>query len=101
MATLPTTMPVEVTTTGTATVVTDQIINLRLIQWIDDAVDIENDSECDITVNGVTLHSQIQMKADELSNVVAWEIGPFNPGIPVKGLTVATLTHGAVQIWYD
>lgn len=98
MTTLPTTMPVEKTA---AAVITDQIVNLRLIQWVDDAKDIANDSNCDLAINGTTIHAQIQMTADETHGVVVWQIGPFNPGITVRGIEVVTLDHGAIQVWYD
>ena len=101
MTTLPTTMPVEKTA---AAVITDQIVKLRLIQWVDDDKDaqaIVNDDDCDLTINGVTLHAAVQMKASETGNVVRWQIGPFNPGIKVKGIEVAVLDHGAIQCWYD
>jgi len=97
--TLPTTMPVV---KAAAATVTDKTINLRLIQWVNDADDIADADNCDITINGTTLSTQLHIGSDVAQHdVVLWQIGPFNPGIHVTGLVVTTLDHGAIHVWYD
>jgi len=107
--TLPTTMPVVQITAAT---ITDKTINLRLIQWIDDAADIVDDDDIVLTINGVTLTGKAQIGTTgggaaveavtpNVGNLCVWQIGPFNPGIHVTGLVVTTLDHGAIHVWYD
>jgi hypothetical protein len=107
--TLPTTMPVV---KAAAATVTDKAINLRLIQWIDDAGDIADDDDIVLTINGVALTGKVQIGTTaggaaveavtpNVGNIVVWQIGPFNPGIHVTGLVVTTIDHGAVHVWYD
>ena len=109
MATFKTVMPYV---TSSAETVTDQLVKLRLIQWVDDAEDIVDSDDLVITVNGQTLTAKIQVAtttggeaveavSPNIGNVVVWQIGPFNPGIWVRGLTTVTIDHGAVHFWWD
>ena len=75
---------------------------VRLIQWVDDAGDIADDSTLVININNVTLTTKLQLAAN-ISNygVVVWQIGPFNPGIPVHTLKSVTQGTGIVHIYTD
>ena len=76
--------------------------NVRLIQWIDDNADIVHDSSVVFLINGVTLTAKIQPVNDQLGfGAVAWQIGPFNPGIPMTDVGVTITSAGHVHIWVD
>ena len=74
---------------------------VRLIQWIDDNGDIANDSTLVLNINGVALTAKIQIDAtlSALAGAVVWEMGPFNPGIPVSDFIVTTMGTGHLHIW--
>jgi hypothetical protein len=81
---------------------TTGVKKVRLIQWVDLNEDIADSDMCLMTINGVAVEAEIQIDADDLSlggGVVAWQIGPFNPGIPVHSFVVTTLDAGAVYVW--
>ena len=84
--------------------------NVILIQWIDDAADIADDSDLNITINDVTIPAKIQVATTtggapvenvtpNVGNVCVWEMGPFNPGIPVSYFKINTIDAGALVIW--
>ena len=70
--------------------------DLRLIQWMDDGTLVDTDDMV-LVLNGATLTMKLQLTNGE--KVCVWEAGPFNPPIPVSGLTVTTLDHGALHVW--
>lgn len=73
---------------------------VREIQWVDDAGDIADGDSCVLTMNGVTMTFVMQLgAAPDLSSVVRWQVGPFNPPVKVENFTVTTLDHGAVHCW--
>lgn len=83
---------------------------VRLIQWCDDNADIADDDDLSITVNGVTIAVKAQIGttgggtpvedvSPNVGNVCVWQIGPFNPGIPVTDFIVNTIDHGVLLIW--
>jgi len=76
--------------------------SLRLVQWVDDNGDIVDDSTLVITINGCQLTTKLQLAAN-ISNygVVVWQIGPFNPGIPVESFVIDTQATGHVHIYVD
>lgn len=75
---------------------------VRLIQWVDDAGDLVHDSTLVLTINGVALTVKIQPVADSLGfGAVAWQMGPFNPGICVSDFTVTTMATGHLHIWAE
>ncbi|MFX0194549.1 MAG: hypothetical protein ACFFCW_00380 [Candidatus Hodarchaeota archaeon] len=76
--------------------------SVRLVQWVDDNGDIVDDSTAVLTINGCTLTAKLQLEAN-ISNygVVVWQIGPFNPGLPVSSFVVTTLGTGHLHIWCD
>ncbi len=99
MADQLTSNPLRAETTATS-LWSKGIKRVRLIQWIDDAGDIVHDSTLTLTINGVALVVKIQPLNDALGcGAVAWEIGPFSPGIPVSDFTVTTMAHGHLHIW--
>jgi hypothetical protein len=99
MADLLTSNPLRAETTAT-TLWNKGTKSVRLIQWIDDAADIVHDSTLTLTINGVALVVKIQPLNDALGfGAVAWEIGPFSPGIPVSDFAVTTMAHGHVHVW--
>ena len=74
--------------------------SVRLIQWVDDNGDIAHDNICKLVVNGVSITAKIQPLNDNLAfGAVAWQIGPFNPGISVHSLVAETVTKGSVHVW--
>ena len=92
------TNPMYLDTTG-ATSVPAENIRLRLLQWIDDAADIAHDSTIVFALNGVTMTAKIQPVADDNAfGAVAWQIGPFNPGILVTDFSLTTMAHGVLHI---
>ena len=76
---------------------------VRLIQWVDINEDIADGDTCAMTINGVVVESEIQIDAtlSSLTGAVVWNIGPFNPGVPVKDFSVDTLDGGVVYVWVD
>jgi len=95
----PASMP---TVLAAAATVTTDTVNLRLLQWVDDAGDVADTNSCAVTINGTALTTVVQKPSDVGDHrVVLWQIGPFNPGIPVKGIVVDTLTKGGVHVWFD
>ena len=75
---------------------------VRLVQWVDDNGDIVHDSTLVLTINGITLTAIIQPVNDQLGfGAVAWEIGPFNPGVWVKSFVVTTMATGHLHVWVD
>ncbi len=101
MADLLTSNPMRAETTATALwSKTPKFV--RLIQWIDDAGDLVHDSTLVLTINGVALTAKIQPLNDSLGfGAVAWQIGPFSPGVPISDFAVTTMAHGHVHIWLD
>ena len=99
MANQTTSNPKIFDTSGTIT----GIFGLRLIQWVDNAMDIADADNCVFTVNGVTLTAQVQRGATENESpdggAVLWEIGPFNPAMACHDLTVTTVAHGELHVW--
>jgi len=74
--------------------------SLRLVQWIDDNGDIVHDSTLVLTINGITLTAKIQPLNDNLHfGAVAWQIGPFNPGISVTSFVITTMATGHLHVW--
>ncbi len=75
--------------------------NVRLIQWVDNNADLVDNSTLVLSINGVALTAIIQIDADDVSlkGAVAWQIGPFSPGIPVSDLIVTTMGTGHLHIW--
>ena len=75
---------------------------VKLIQWVDNAGDIVDDSTIVLTINGVALTTKLQLEAT-ISNygVVVWQIGPFNPGVPVDSFVVTTMGTGELHIWHE
>jgi hypothetical protein len=92
--------PIRMEAAGTAW--SGKTKRVRLIQWVDNAGDIVDDSTIVLTINGVTLTTKLQLAAN-ISNygVVVWQIGPFNPGVPVDNFVVTTMGTGELHIWHE
>ncbi|MHC4397762.1 MAG: hypothetical protein ACYS1A_19125 [Planctomycetota bacterium] len=85
-----------------ATIWTGEVRNIRLIQWIDDAGDLADTNTLVMTINASLVTQYMDMgTANERNDTVAWQAGPFNPGIPVSNLVLTTLDGGVVHIWID
>lgn len=108
-ATIQAAMP-YVTSSGET--VTTELVKLRLVQWVDDAEDIADSDDIVFSINGQTLTAKIQIGTTaggsavesvtpNVGNVVVWQIGPFNPGIWVRGIVTTTIDHGALHFWWD
>ena len=90
--------PAFIDTAGATSTITN--CKLRLLQWVDDNGDLVHDSTLVLTIDGVDFTVKIQPVNDQLAfGAVAWQIGPFNPGIPLRELTVKTMATGQVHIW--
>jgi len=75
-------------------------IKLRLLQWVDDNGDLVHDSTLVLTINQVDFTVKIQPLNNDLAfGAVAWQLGPFSPGIALQELTVKTMATGQVHIW--
>ena len=72
---------------------------LRLIQWIDDASDVIANDDVVLTIDGIAITAKPGLIS--VAGVVAWEIGPFNPGIPIESFVVTTCDHGKIVAWFD
>ena len=76
--------------------------SVRLIQWIDDNGDLVHDSTLVLTINGVALTAKIQPLNDNLAfGAVAWQIGPFNPGISISSFVITTMGTGHLHVWLN
>lgn len=74
---------------------------VRLIQWLDDAGDIDDGDIMVLEINGITLTCTVSKTTDVgWQAPVAWQIGPFNPGIPMRDIK-ATIDTGVIHIWVD
>ena len=81
---------------------TSGLKSVRLIQWVDDNGDMAHDNICTLVINGVTITAKIQPVNDGLGfGAVAWQIGPFNPGIVVTSLVASVVTKGSIHVWVD
>lgn len=74
---------------------------VSLIQWIDDAADIADDDDLNITINGVTIAAKIALTANEVGNVAVWTMGPFPAGLWVSNFVVTTIDHGVLLIFIE
>ena len=77
---------------------------VRLIQWVDINEDIADGDTCAMTINGVVVESEIQVESTAnygTIGAVIWNIGPFNPGVPITNFSVDTLDSGVVYVWID
>ena len=74
---------------------------VRLIQWIDDNADIADDDDLVLTINGVAVTAKVQLTNNTANTPTIYEIGPFNPGIPVTSFEVTTIDHGILVVWVD
>ena len=75
---------------------------IRQIQWVDLNEDIINSDELVMLINGVTVQCEVQVEVTANYGVlgpVVWNIGPFNPGIPVTDFEVVTIESGVVYVW--
>lgn len=76
--------------------------NVRLVQWIDDAGDVDDTNTLVMTINATVITFYMDMgTAAERNDAVAWQAGPFSPGIPVNNLVLTTLDGGVVHVWID
>ena len=96
MANLLTSNPMRVDTAATIITVQTRVL---LIQWIDEAADIADDDDLNITINQTAIAAKIALTANEIGNIAVWTIGPFNPGLMVNNLVVTTIDNGALLIF--
>ena len=96
MANLLTSNPMRVDTAATIITVPTRVL---LIQWIDEAADIADDDDLNITINQTAIAAKIALTANAIGNIAVWTIGPFNPGLMVNNLVVTTIDNGALLIF--
>ena len=75
--------------------------SFRLVQWVDDNADIADGDDLNITLGGQVIAIKVQRGATPDGNVAVWTLGPFNPGIRSNGITVTTIDHGTLLVFYD
>ena len=78
--------------------------NIRLIQWINDAKDIiEATNDCVFTVNTTLITLKVDKHdtaaSQDDNDVIAYQAGPFSPGINVNNFVLTTLDAGVIHIW--
>lgn len=78
--------------------------SVRLIQWINDAGDIvAATNDCVFTVNTSTITLKVDKHdtaaSQDDNDVIAYQAGPFNPGIGVTNFVLTTLDAGVIHIW--
>jgi len=97
--------PIVIDTTNTTVIASGATTrSLRLIQWVDDDANIANASTLGITINGVSLTFTAAMETTANYGqvpLVAWQVGPFNPGINVSHLVVDDMAEGNIHIWFN
>ena len=77
-------------------------VRIRQIQWIDDNGDLVHDSTLTLTINDVSFSVKIQPLNDQLAfGGVAYQAGPFNPGVPVSVFAVGAMATGNLLVWLD
>ena len=78
--------------------------NVRLIQWVQDNADVDVTlADCEFSVDQTAVTLKIDRhdtaaSADE-NDVIKYQAGPFNPGIPVHSFVLTTLDAGVIHIW--
>jgi len=77
---------------------------VRLIQWINDAGDINNtNADLIFTINTTTITLKIDKHDTDASvdenDVIAYQAGPFNPGIGITNFVLTTLDAGVLHVW--
>ena len=86
--------------TAAATLWTGTPKSVRLVQWVDDNGDLAHDSILTLVVNGVEITATIQPLAAELAfGAVAWQLGPFNPGVVISDFVVSAMNEGNLHVW--
>ncbi len=78
--------------------------SVRLIQWVNDAGDINNtNADLVVVVDGTTLTFKIDKHNTDASvdenDVVAWQAGPFNPGLVINNFSITTMDAGQIHVW--
>ena len=73
---------------------------VRLIQWVDDNGDVVDDATLVLALNGVSITIKYQMAAN-VSNTIVWQLGPFNPSIPIDSLGLTTMATGNLVVILD
>ena len=73
---------------------------VREIQWVDDNGDVVDDATLVLALNGVTITVKYQMAAN-VSNAIIYQLGPFNPSIPIDSLGLTTMATGNLIVILD
>lgn len=84
--------------TAGATSVISKPFRCQLIQWIDNAADIADDSDLVFVVNGESVTHKIAMTANELGNTVVYEAS-FPLGLVVSSFSITTIDAGELVLW--
>jgi invasion protein IalB len=71
-----------------------------MIQWIDDAADIADDDDLNITINQTTIAAKIALTANEVGNVAVWTM-TYPLGLMVNNLVVTTIDHGTLLVFIE
>lgn len=91
----------QIDTAGATSAVTG-LRKIRLIQWVDDNMDIADDDDLVLVLGKITISIKNKIGSDVgQQSVVVWQAGPFNPGYTVDGYSVTTIDHGVLYIWED
>ena len=66
----------------------------------DDNGDLVHDSILTLVVNGVEITTKMQPLNDAMAfGAVAWELGPFNPGIVISDFVISAMGEGNLHVW--
>ena len=78
------------------------IKRVRLIQWVDDIMDVIDGQDLVFVMGQTTFTTKSKIGSDVgQQSIVLWQMGPFNPGFPVDGISVTTIDHGVLYVWID
>lgn len=73
---------------------------VQLMQWVDNAADIANDSSLVLTINGTqVLTAKLALTADTINNAVVWEMNFSGKPMLIESLVVTTIDKGELIIW--
>jgi hypothetical protein len=96
MGNLLTSNPVYIDTASSSDIAQKRVV---LIQWQDEAGDVADDDELNITINGVTFSVLFKLNTDVGQQpIVLWKAA-FSTPILVENLVVNTIDQGAVLVW--
>jgi hypothetical protein len=97
MANNLTSNPIFIDTASGSTITNKKV---QLIQWINEAADLEDTEDLVFTINGIQISMKYNLGSDVgQQDIIIYQAGPFADPIFVTSLTVDTIDDGALLIW--